>query len=370
MEGFNFSSQLSEEATLNDLRHSSFCSNSNFAFESVKSLIEEKDTKSRTNQSFQNQNSLICPFESNTNSLVNNSQISMMIPTANGIISRSNSQPDLTLSMERITTPTNNFYYQHSGATGKSSGSIKNPLSNNLCFNSFFGSPGLPISSHGKKLAPIRRHPSLSCKTSMSECNEPEEDFLANFNVGDYLNEISRSNRNMVNSFPKTNNVSSNLEALRFHNNSMNTSPSCSTTSGISSLTTGGVDDGILLGSDAYTDFLTSDVTFTGQILTEEMPILEDLMSLKFELSPSSTANLPLKQTQCDLNLPDKTTNIGCNPLSNYFDYCNDESAMIQISSGNGEEAEERTTRSAPPSPTPQKKKQRPTGSIAWNKPW
>lgn len=80
------------------------------------------------------------------------------------------------------------------------------------------------------------------------------------------------------------------------------------------------------------------------------------------------------------MNLPDLSKSVfnstkDCYPLSNYYDYCNTESSNLNQ---NGEideiiledESSERTTRSAPPSPTPQKKKQRPTTNLPWNKPW
>ena len=373
MEEFNFATPLNEETSLNQLRPDSFEAE---IFEPTQPphILQEKETKpNRTfNQSnYQHFSPLMCPFEGNSNSFVTNSQISMMIPTPNGIISRSNSQPDLTMNLERISQPSNNYYFSGMNHSNMNTG-IKSGYSSNVNSNGYLINGLLPTSSHGKKMSPFRRHPSLSYKTSMSECNEQEEDYLANFSVNDYLSEISRSNCNIVNSLPKSKNLNSNLDSLRFNTNSLNMSPSCSTTSGISSLATGSGDDGILLGTDAYTDFLTSDVTFSGPILTEEIPILEDLMSLKFELSPSNT--LPIKQTQCDLHLPDKTitSNIDCNAFSNYFDYCHADSSMTPMNGGNNEETEiiERTTKSAPPSPTPQKKKQRPAGPIMWNKAW
>ncbi len=88
------------------------------------------------------------------------------------------------------------------------------------------------------------------------------------------------------------------------------------------------------------------------------------------------------QQTQCDINLPDKPNNnillndcINTNPLSNYYDYCNTESSITnqnELNQDNDNETAERTTRSAPPSPTSQKKKQRPTGNsaIPFNKAW
>lgn len=80
-----------------------------------------------------------------------------------------------------------------------------------------------------------------------------------------------------------------------------------------------------------------------------------------------------MNKTQCDLNLPNRSTVNDCintNPLSNYYDYCNTESPIINQNDSN-QNNEERTTRSAPPSPTPQKKKQRPTNNaISFNKAW
>ena len=124
----------------------------------------------------------------------------------------------------------------------------------------------------------------------------------------------------------------------------------------------------------------------------------EDLMSLVTFENNNNNNNSNLngitpKQTQCDINLPNiKQSAVSssamstkdCYPLSNYYDYCNTmDSSNLMMNRENGEigdldsnldnvelSTELRTTRSAPPSPTPQKKKQRPTSNLPWSKPW
>ncbi len=81
-------------------------------------------------------------------------------------------------------------------------------------------------------------------------------------------------------------------------------------------------------------------------------------------------------KTQCDLNLPSfHSSSKNGYPLSNYYDYCNTESSNLnqngEIDENNlDNESSERTTRSAPPSPTSQKKKQRPTINLLLGKQW
>jgi len=134
------------------------------------------------------------------------------------------------------------------------------------------------------------------------------------------------------------------------------------------------------LGTDALTDFLSNCGTLSD--LFDDLPEIEDLMSLVTFESNSITSNNTnalnpvLKQTQCDMVLPSyrpvaTTSTKEGYPLSNYYDYCNTET-VNHNSEITDNEAAERTTRSAPPSPTPQNKKQRPTSNMQmWaNKTW
>lgn len=134
------------------------------------------------------------------------------------------------------------------------------------------------------QMAHVRRHPSLSYKTSMSECSE---EFFVDFNEA--------------------------------------------------STTTTTTDDGIFLGTDAISDFLSAGGTFSD--IFDDMPDLEGLMSL---------VTFEPKMSQCDFNLDDF-------------------SAMSNVSAERSSE-ESRTTRSAPPSPTQARKKR--TSSWPSNKAW
>lgn len=257
----------------------------------------------------------------------------------------------------------------------------------------------------------MRRHPSLCYKASMSECNENDEDYFADFNIIDYLNstnspnELSNYNTAQVNGSNNTNetitansgnqNNSKDMNGLNLNSGiqaNLNMSSSCSTGSGISSLNGGNLaDDGLFLGTDALTDFLSSCGTLSD--LFDDLPEIEDLMSLvTFESSASnqstgpSITNFPsLNDLTQHPNKQKQSQNIqasslkplitkDCYPLSNYFDYCNTESSNHNQNDNDenalGDESSERTTRSAPPSPTQLKKRQRPTANLQWNKTW
>ena len=351
-------------------------------------------------------------------------------PAATGLLSRSNSQPDLTLNLDKATPNSNNYcinnnYYYYNNYYNTANNTISS--SNNINSNSFtktnvhnnhnyysnispnqvnFVNVNVNSNNVSNKAAKssIRRHPSLSYKTSISECNTHEEEFLTDFNIIDYLNS---ANPSTILTETNAKNPTSSTFTQQLTNN-INMSSSCSATSGISSLTTASLpEDDLFLGTDALTDFISNCGTFSD--IFDDLPDLEDLMSLvTFESSasgPAATAAaaadtissshfntadggclqqqqhqpLPQKQTsQCDLNLLDlrsmsNSSRNDCNPLSNYYDYCNTESSIINQNSldeNNLNESNERTTRSAPPSPTPQKKKQRPTANLSWNKSW
>jgi hypothetical protein len=460
-----------------------------------------------------------------------NHQISSMMnsiyPPSLGFISRSNSQPDLTLNIEKPVPNTSSSIYNGGGGgfggangggmlhpSGMSSGfshhSQQQPqqqahygLNANACggpntsanINSVYGAQTLSgaassssSGSFGSQQPPhsiqsnvffnskkIRRHPSLTHKSSMSDLNEEIEIFSNGFNFGYYQSQMNAANANLqaVNNSPNSyanyaghdaGNVSSSSN-LMLNNMSMSSnandfcrdsfSPHTSnnnqrSNSLLSQASTQSqsqqqqlqqqqqqqnqqlylqqqyslpfmnntADDGLLLGIDAITaDFLNTCGDFSG--IFENIPDPDDLSLVTFEtsstssstcsssaggngknafsstISSSSSSNgnqhsLPqphqllqyhssyqqqpvqLKQTQCDINLPNT------NPLSNFYEYCGfeDELVLIDKDASNlinnvcGETSTERTTRSAPPSPTPQRKKQRPTGSSPWNKPW
>lgn len=188
----------------------------------------------------------------------------------------------------------------------------------------------------------LRRHPSLNYKNSMCEYQEQDEpDFLADFNIIDYLNNTGnpQSNGNAQSYNINTNGNISSLESSDL--NSFNVSDSTQAADGVLSsntnndpLCTNVPDDGLFLGTDALTDFLSNCGTLSD--LFDDLPEIEDLMSLVTFESNSTTSNnsansgmLPvLKQTQCDMVLPSfrpATTNSTKEgyPLSNYYDYCN-----------------------------------------------
>lgn len=322
-----------------------------------------------TNQSFTYTNSATLIIPPVTQSpFITNSQISMMIPTmTNGVISRSNSQPDLTISNLDANFMNDMIVTNYSA--------YNNPYNSNL-------NSSQQISCLDAKNRPkvIRRHPSLSYKSS--ELNESEDAFMNGFFTS--MNMENTSGGILNGKIAQNTIVNGSINGLACNNNNN--------------------DDGLFLGTDALSDFISNCGTITD--LFEDLPDLEDLMSLvTFESSSSSSANalsssVPAsslayshqikQQTQCDLNLPNRIPNtthatsasnissnlidcINTNPLSNYYDYCNMESSIINQSESNqdNDDTTERTTRSAPPSPTPQKKKQRPTGNnIAFNKAW
>jgi hypothetical protein len=394
------------------------------------SSASNKPAKSATSKQMQYNTQIQSYLGSfNQNSVVYNGQMGMSTPgAANGFLSRSNSQPDLTINLEKLLPMPNGYnynnYYQnqssnvpngHNNANGNNYyfinqngnvnnyhngyGNVNNGLNNSSNAGYFTSNPNQTVITINNKTKQIRRHPSLSYKTSMSECHEENEDYFSNFNLTDYLN--ANNTNSMSNNFNNdqfgnglntnglnlSNNYNSNPNGMSIDNcssNNLNMSSSGSTTSGVSSLaTTNATDDGLFLGIDAINDFLSKSGTYSD--LFEDLPDLEDLMSLvTFETSSSvSTSSAPpcqpIKQTQCDLNLPNVANNlIDCNPLSNFYDYdygvdmnslMMDHNVSNDPSNKSDEANVERTTRSAPPSPTPQRKKQRPT-NLPWHKAW
>ncbi len=243
----------------------------------------------------------------------------------------------------------------------------------------------------------------------MSECNGQNDDLLPEFNFIDYFDNCTgNSNFNDLNNSQIQQNNFNNTTAeftSNFTSSQVSSSKSSIYTSSLDYLknrlitfanlmlfyfsdqisTANLIDDGLFLGTDALTDFLSNCGTLSD--LFDDLPEIEDLMSLvKFE---SSKVNNPTEacltsdismipgclKTQCDLNLPSfhSSTKNGC-PLSNYYDYCNTESNKNQNDEIDentfDDKTGERTTRSAPPSPTTQKKKQRPTINLFLSKHW
>lgn len=212
---------------------------------------------------------------------------------------------------------------------------INQNFNNNANFSST--NPSLVDNSTNRQKL-LQRHPSLNYKNSMCEYQEQDEpDFLADFNIIDYLNNSSNPQSN-----GNAQSYSENISSLESNDlNSFNVSTNTQAAGGVLSsntnndqLSTNVPDDGLFLGTDALTDFLSNCGTLSD--LFDDLPEIEDLMSLVTFESNSTTSNnstnsgmLPvLKQTQCDMVLPSfrpATTNSTKEgyPLSNYYDYCN-----------------------------------------------
>ncbi len=187
-----------------------------------------------------------------------NSQISMMIPTiTNGIMSRSNSQPDLTLNnldpnfTNDLLSSTYSSYNSNFGNIGINQ---NQPTTTSLDNNNNNNNNNSNMNMKNRPKV-IRRHPSLSYKTSMSEYNEQDETlFMENF--------------------------FSNIHTLSTNSKNHQTISNTNST-----------DDGLFLGTDALSDFISNCGAITD--LFEDLPDLEDLMSLvTFESSSSSSAAL------------------------------------------------------------------------------
>ena len=387
----------------------------------------------------------ICNPNNNNNNSINSGYYSnqinhMTAPNSTVTISRSNSQPDLTINIEKLLPFPINFV-SNNGATNVYSSSYNQQYSNEMNYSNINNTNNNnnnqiisqrhnqqihPIQNHYNQQVQMRRHPSLSYhKTSISECNEENDDFFSNFNIIDYLNSNSSSSSNNSNfNMYDSNNQNSNGNSLNLNDanhssltlNNNNNSLQLSSSSGVSSYQNNSLDDGLFLGIDAITDFLSKN----GSDLFEDLPEIEDLMSLvTFETSSSASVssaqssiynnnnnncsqlnnhvnvvqpiasqhhqnsqqpqnhqfNHVKQQTHCDLDL--NVSLINRNPLSNYYDYTDMNSLILDKNDANNENinsneisGEQRITRSAPPSPTPQRKKQRPTASLPWHKTW
>ncbi|RNA20212.1 hypothetical protein BpHYR1_019538 [Brachionus plicatilis] len=240
-----------------------------------------------------------------------------------GIISRSNSQPDLA---NTVNLTYYNYYYNTN-----SSNSF-----NQTCINN----------------QKLKRYPSLTFITS-----PPAEQEFSNFNINDFLSNSTQNTYQYANS-----------------GHAQNASYS-STTSGVSSsssLTTTSQDDGLFLGVDAITDFLSKNSVNTDFL--DDLPDLEDLMSLvTFETSSCISSSSALTNSSAQSAPPGGLKSIAQPLMPNLFEYTDLNSLIIDenLNLSTLDEVDlERTTRSAPPSPTQQRKKQRPTTNLPWNKAW
>ena len=143
---------------------------------------------------------------------------------------------------------------------------------------------------NGKQL---RRYPSLTIKTPSEMWNEPtDNEYFSSFNINDYMsgdNNVS----NVTTGF--------NLECLTGSGGNTGStgvfnaaSTYSATTSGVSSsssLTTTSLDDGLLVGIEAITDFLNKNSNNCTNLF-EDLPDLEDLMSLvTFDSSSTNSSN-------------------------------------------------------------------------------
>ena len=187
--------------------------------------------------------SIIMPTVAQQSPFISNSQISMMIPTmTNGIISRSNSQPDLTI---------NNL-----------DSNFTDMIASNYNYNQNYANCNQHIACSDKTRAKvIRRHPSLSYKSSMSEFNEQDECYMGNFftNINIPYSSLNGKTSPIITNANQPNNTNT--------------------------------DDGLFLGTDALSDFISNCGTLTE--LFDDLPDLEDLMSLvTFESSSSTSAAL------------------------------------------------------------------------------
>lgn len=240
-----------------------------------------------------------------------------------GIISRSNSQPDLA---NTINLTYYNYYYNTNNSTSFNQTTINNQR--------------------------LKRYPSLTFLSS-----PPAEQEYSNFNLNDFLSTSTQNHNQYLNS-----------------GNGQNISYS-STTSGVSSsssLTTTSQDDGLFLGVDAITDFLSKNSV--NPDFLEDLPDLEDLMSLvTFETSSCISSSSALTHSSAQSAPPGGLKPLDHHLMPNLFEYTDLNSLIIDenLNLSTLDEVDlERTTRSAPPSPTQQRKKQRPTTNLPWNKAW
>lgn len=240
-----------------------------------------------------------------------------------GIISRSNSQPDLA---NTINLTYYNYYYNTSSSNGFNQTTLNNQR--------------------------LKRYPSFTFLTS-----PPAEQEFSNFNLNDFLSSSSQNNNQYVSSG---------------HGQNVSYSSTTSGVSSSSSLTTTSQDDGLFLGVDAITDFLSKNSVNTDFL--DDLPDLEDLMSLvTFETSSCISSSSALTNSSAQSAPPGGLKQMDQSIMPNLFEYTDLNSLIIDENlnlSTLGEIDLERTTRSAPPSPTQQRKKQRPTTNLSWNKAW
>ena len=237
--------------------------------------------------------------------------------------------------------------------------------SNSKSFNSYAATGHHTVHTVNNKAKKLRRQPSLSFKTPKTEYHEKNEDSFLDFKFTDCFNSSNTANNNYTNSFSSTGDMNSyNLNLTYTYldnsvNSSLNDLTSNYTNTNMSSLaTTTSLDnDDLCLDIDALSDFVSKSGSCSR--LFDDLPDLEDLMSLvTFEASSYESSAFQY---------------VGdANSMPNFYDLDMDSLMTMDLNpvSNGPNNGAQRTTRSAPPSPTPQRKKQRPTGNLPWNKNW
>jgi hypothetical protein len=240
----------------------------------------------------------------------NNNNNNTLYNTAGGFLSRSNSQPDLTINMEKLLPSTANynsyFYNTSCVATGGPGGNM--PAAANALLNNPYGvhnpaghyqmNCGMMMNGNGAATvmgaAPhhmhhqlgaasnkmMRRYPSCTFKTPSDPChNEPaENEYFSSFNVGDLgnggggggsmsnvMNEFGHHHHHHHASVADSGVGGSTVTSGGVFNAASTYSATTSGVSSSTSLTTTSLDDGLLVGIDLF---------------DEHLPDLEDLMSL------------------------------------------------------------------------------------------
>jgi hypothetical protein len=203
---------------------------------------------------------------------------------ATGLPSRSNSQPDLTVNLEKLLPNTanyNNYFYNTSCVATSSTPASATLLNNNYPHHPashyhYQINPGMNNGAGGMGAGPhgrIRRYPSLTFKTPSDPCNNPpENEYFSTFNISDLMNgNVGHSAAAQFSHVVDAGNSSGVFNAASTYS---------ATTSGVSSsssLTTTSLDDGLLVGIEALRNF---DFMNNNSSNFEKLPDLEDLMSL------------------------------------------------------------------------------------------
>lgn len=316
--------------------------------ESLKPIELDHNTTSHSNQNNTDNSNHHHHHHNTTSNSSNNNNNTLYASNPGGFISRSNSQPDLTLSMDKLIPPHaanyHNYYYNTSCDSGNPN---YTPSSHHYQMSIMTCSPGgsnmVSTSNSGKLL---RRYPSLTFKP---ECFSNDSfEYLSNYNVNmndcfgsgnvcssssGVLNGIGSGNSSVLNQFspnagPDTlmtgnngmsvgNHHHHHHQGHHNHHTGFNAAPTYSaTTSGVSSsssLATASIDDGLLVGMETINEFLMNknaeSTTCSSSIFEGKMsriiylleiviiikiiglPDLEDLMSLVTFSGSTSTNN-------------------------------------------------------------------------------